>query len=183
MDNIKLKQAWKKQRDCQARYLKEVHRSLLSQREDCEARQTPQVWLMLTLLVIGVILIVSHCNVAHAAVSDDIAVRCIIGEAENQGYDGMLAIGYAIHNRGSLRGVYGCRSVRVLAHLYDVDTYADAVSAWREVKEKWGHDITFGATGWGNNSDIRTFERHAWWNHCDVTVIIGDHTFYKCRRR
>lgn len=175
-----MKTSWKWYRDAQAKYLRDIHRSLLSQRDDCEAHQMPQAWLMLTLLVIGVILIVSHCNVAHAAVSDEKAIQCIIGESESEGSTGMAAIAYAIINRGNIKGVFGCKSKRVINMEYSDDTWNTAMDAWRWAVRNPDLDITNGATGWGNNSDIRTFARHAWWNHCDVTVVIGNHTFYKC---
>lgn len=77
------------------------------------------------------------------------AVNAIIGEAEGEGYMGMLAIACAIRNRGHLRGVYGEKSSRVLGKKYSPKTLELAKKAWKESAVK---DITNGADHWGGKA-------------------------------
>lgn len=97
-------------------------------------------------------------------------VGCIVGEAEDQSYEGMLAIAGAIRNRGHLKGVYGCQSKRLPYVKRAIWLLAD--KAWKESAQV---DITQGADHWHS---IR--EPEAWWEkYGKLTVIIGDHKFYK----
>lgn len=120
------------------------------------------------------------CSPCRAAQVDPArAVNAIIGEAEGESYAGKLAIAAAIRNRGHLRGVYGERAPRVVGKLYGRDARRDAIKAWEESEHT---DPTHGATGWGNDADLREFAKHKWWRKCVVTVKIGNHTFYKERK-
>jgi hypothetical protein len=112
-----------------------------------------------------------------AEIPEHKAILCIIGEAENQGFEGLLAIAHAIRNRGTLKGVYGLHAPRVRYHLYSREILKEATLAWEQ--SAIDYDITHGATGWGNKEDILKFCWNSWWSKCDVTVHIGDHYFYK----
>lgn len=101
-------------------------------------------------------------------------ILCVIGEAEDQGYDGMLAIAYAIRNRQTLKGVYGCKAKRVINRQYDDLTYKEAKKAWEASAS--GKDITMGATHWEN---IKQFGKPYWVKKMKKTVQIKDHVFYK----
>lgn len=103
-------------------------------------------------------------------------VRAVIGEAENQGYEGMLAVADAIRHRGTLHGVYGLHARRVRLHLYSQQTLELANRAWISSRTL---DVTKGATGWGSASDLRVFETKSWWPSMVITAHIGDHWFYK----
>lgn len=104
--------------------------------------------------------------------SDDQAVRAIVGEAENQGYLGMLAVAHAIRNRGTLQGVVGAeRNLRfVPAWVWD-----KARQAWKS--SATGPDITYGATHWEN---VRAFGMPSWADDTmKCTTVIKDHFFFK----
>jgi len=98
------------------------------------------------------------------------AIRCIIGEAEDQGYIGMVAIGEAIRNRGHLKGVYGCTSVRLLSV---GDWLVDQASeAWRDSETS---NLVKGADHWHSDR-----EKPVWWEkYGTLTAKIGNHKFYK----
>ena len=113
------------------------------------------------------------CNNSHAEEVRDPNVLAIIGEAENQGFRGMLAVAGAIRNRGTLKGVYGTRSKRVKNTLYSEKTYRIAQQAWLDSAEI---DITEGATMWENVVD---FGKPYWADSLTKTVVIGSHQFYK----
>ncbi len=127
------------------------------------ASMTPRQWEELRLL--------------HKGVSAELATQAIIGEAEAEGFEGMVAIAHAIRNRGNLKGVYGLNSPRVIKRLYNTRSWYEAKAAWEASYN--GYDMTNGATGWGNASDIEIFKRHSWWKNCVVTAKIGNHWFYK----
>ena len=101
------------------------------------------------------------------------AIKAIIGEAENQGYKGMLAVACAIRNRGTLKGVYGLRAKRVRYSLFNEEAMIDAKLAWEESAK---HDITNGATLWEN---INAFGCPSWVKSCVETFRYKNHVFYR----
>lgn len=113
---------------------------------------------------------------AHGEViSDNQAIKAIMGEASNQGYQGMLAVAGAIRNRGTLRGVYGVKA----KHIYKEPKWVweQARKAWKESASK---DITLGADHWEN---IKAFGTPYWSKGMKKTVLIKDHQFYKAVRK
>jgi hypothetical protein len=112
---------------------------------------------------------------AHAgsvpALTEPLALRAIIGEAANQGQQGMLAVACALRNRGSLQGVYGLNNPVVMKQPAWV--WEHARLAWSESAT---HDITGGATHWEN---VGAFGRPYWTKDMVETVVIKDHRFYK----
>lgn len=89
------------------------------------------------------------CNKVHADVNQSRAVNAIIGEAEGEGYDGMKAIACAIRNRGTLKGVYGEKAPRVLAHKYSDNIEAKALVAWTTSEDPKECAFLKGADHWG----------------------------------
>jgi hypothetical protein len=108
---------------------------------------------------------------AFASINEADAVRAIIGEAANQGKDGMLAVACAIRNRGNLKGVFGLNAKFVDDQPQWVWDHARA--AWAESAT---HDVTDGATSWDN---INAFGEPYWARTMHRTVRVGDHQFFK----
>ena len=140
-----------------------------------------QAVLAVTLLLFA-LFIMAGCVQAQT-ITEEKAVRAELGEAENQGYDGMLAIACAIRHRGSLRGVYGYKAIKLVnGHYYrgkrqiGYKAVQDAKTAWVESSQV---DTVNGATGWGNEADLNKFCSQAWWNKCIVTARVGSHWFYR----
>ncbi len=104
-------------------------------------------------------------------INDNLAIRGIVGEAGNQGYKGMLAVGAAIRNRGTLRGVYGVKNPIVDKQPQWV--FNMAAKAWNESRT---NDITRGATHWEN---VKAFGKPYWAKKMTQTIVIKDHTFFK----
>lgn len=125
-------------------------------------------------LLAGMFLIFQGCALAQVPSSK--AVLSIVGEAEGEGAEGMLAVADAIRNRESLKGVYGLRSYRVRHHLYSNYILHQAEVMWLLSKHK---DITNGATGWGSDEDLNKFCGESWWAHCVLTARVGNQWFYK----
>ena len=133
-------------------------------------------------LVAGMFALLQGCAMAQGVVKvsfEQKAILAIIGEAEGEGFEGMLAVAGAIRNRGSFRGVYGLKAQRVRKHLYSQKTYDLARTAWVESESL---DESNGATGWGNEEDLNKFCSEAWWHNCVITAHIGRHWFYRRKR-
>jgi len=100
-------------------------------------------------------------------------VLCIIGEAEGEGYTGMLAVAEAIRNRGTLKGVYGCNAPRVRDHKYSQEVLETARQAWED--SEGPGDITHGATHWEGTK----FKTPSWAKYMIVTLELNNQRFYK----
>jgi len=125
------------------------------------------------LILVGIMLLSGP--VFGAEIPKERAVLAIIGEAENQGARGMLAIACAIRNRGHLRGVYGEKAPRVLGHKYSEKTYKMALEAWEASKKG---DITGGADHWHN---VRREGENYWTRAYKKTFEYKDHVFFNSK--
>lgn len=83
--------------------------------------------IIVLLMALLVMCVLAGCAQAY---TEDQAIKAIIGEAEGEGYQGMLAIGCGIRNRGTLNGVYGLLAPRVIHHKYSQRVKDMAVSSW-----------------------------------------------------
>lgn len=146
---------------------------------NCEARDSylasakPVIWLVMALISMIVIL-AATCAHAEQRFSDHDAILSVIGEAENQGFEGMLAVSHAIRNRGTLKGVFGLAAPRVKQHKYTEITYKQARKAWMDSAHT--PDITNGATNWENESN---FGIPYWAHDMKMVAVIGDHVFMR----
>lgn len=139
-----------------------------------EDRGLKIAWVLMW-LVLAALLSLLFIPCAHAAIDDQKAVLSIIGEAENQGPKGMLAVACAIRNRGTLKGVFGLNAPRVKRSLYNAATLKAARNAWNMSKIK---DITGGADHWEN---VTAFGRPYWAASMTKTITIGSHNFYRSK--
>lgn len=179
MDAMKIKGSWL--RNHTAKALRDV-RKLLTRSETIEDNEFAHpeespFWAkaLFTVFIVCVCLI-GGCRLCGASesISTYRAVNAIIGEAENQGYQGMLAVAHAIRNRGTLKGVYGERAPRVVQRKFSEKTYQLALKAWCE--SQLTEDFTHGATHWEN---IKAFGCPSWVKECVETFRYKDHVFYK----
>lgn len=117
------------------------------------------------------ILVFAFPNVGHAQVNNLVAYKCLCGEACNQGYDGLTAVGEVLRVRGGTKGLYGCKS-----NLYDKSP--DYVKS--QVKKAWerseSSNLTRGSTHFEN---VKAFGKPYWAKYMQPTVKIKDHQFYK----
>ena len=124
-------------------------------------------------MVVGLVLLTSLNSFADE-VDDEQAIRAVIGEASNQGYDGLLAVCVAIRNRGHLKGVYGLKAKHVDKEPEWV--WAMARKAWKESK----HNRFHSGTHWEN---IKAFGTPYWVKDMAVVCKIGCHTFYAKKKK
>jgi hypothetical protein len=107
--------------------------------------------------------------------TDDRAVKAILGEGEGESYTGKLFLAHALINRGTLVGVYGYHR----AHKAPRKAVIEAQLAWVEAKQNHRrNDPTRGAQHWLNPKEIKG--QVSWVNKCDPTATIGRHVFFKC---
>lgn len=129
------------------------------------------------LFLICIILSATQLRANIPPLNDDNAVKAIIGEAEDQGDIGMLAVACAIRNRDTLRGVFGINSPRVKYHKYSRDTLSTAQFYWdiSRISEDRCNFIQ-GATHWEN---VETFGKPKWAAGMIETFRYMDHVFYR----
>ncbi len=128
----------------------------------------------LFLLFFAVLLIWS--KIAYSEnISDEMAVRIIIGEAANQGLKGMICVGEVIRRRDNVKAFKGYRSKRV---------DQQPPSVWRMASQAWklsaDTNYTLGADHFAN---VRDFKPPFWVKHSVKTYEYKDHVFYKERRK
>ena len=133
--------------------------------------------IILTLILLLTVLCLA--DTAAAAVSDDEAVACILGEARGEyakhGYTAFLALADALRNRGTLKGVYGCSApipLKEQAFLKRMGYDREALRAW---KESASIDLVAGASHW-ESTDFKT---PYWAKGMKVVYQVGKHRFYK----
>lgn len=134
---------------------------------------------MVKCVILFLLLYYTNSTLVYAdSIPKERVVYAIIGEAEGEGYYGMLAVACAIRNRKSLKGVYGEKSRRVTEHQYSPHTLVLAIKAWEESAKK---DVVDGADVWGTKEDVKKFKKTEWFRKYSLVKIIGNHYFYKRR--
>ena len=123
--------------------------------------------------------LLAGCHEAWAEeISEDIAIQCILGEARGEyaehGYPAFLAIADALRNRGTVRGVYGCKADmgKERAYMANKGYYRAARQAWLESKTT---NVVNGASHWESTD----FKIPYWAKDMIVTYQVGKHKFYR----
>src|SRR3990167_894006 len=134
------------------------------------------LWPAISILLPGVVILLAllfgDARLVHASeIPDNIAVRAIIGEAANQGFDGMTAVAEGIRNRGTLKGVYGLKAKHVDKQPEWV--WVKARQAWERSKTS---DLVHRADHWENTT---AFGVPYWAKSMVKTAQIKDHAFYR----
>lgn len=109
---------------------------------------------------------------ASCAVSESQAVKTLIGEASNQGLDGMTAVAEVLRRRGSTQGFYGARRERFISS-QPKWVHDQARKAWKLSKHS---NLTKGATHFEN---VKAFGVPSWASKMKKVAVIKDHTFYR----
>lgn len=142
---------------------------------DCRLiqKQHRSAWgLFWAVAVCVAIILIKSCTFVHAAeIPEETAVGCLIGEAANQGYEGLLYVGEALRKRGSTVGVYGCKA----SHIYKEPKWV-----WDMARKAWHESAstnhTQGADHWEN---IKSFGKPYWADSMVKTLAYKDHVFYR----
>lgn len=109
-----------------------------------------ELYIFITLTIIGgVMACVFLIGCAQAAIPEETAVRCILGEARGESKLAMTAHAEALRNRGTTSGVYGCDVVisqQEMRYIRSRGIDTSARMAWRESANT---NLVDGATFWG----------------------------------
>lgn len=121
-------------------------------------------------IIISLILTICCQDVSAAEISNNLAVKAIIGEASGEGYRGMLAVACGIRNRRTLKGVYGLDAKHIDNEPEWV--WALARKAWEESEKV---DIVNGADHW----ESADFKIPPWAKKMRIVAKVGKHIFYR----
>lgn len=137
-------------------------------------------------------------NRSSPPLTDQNAIKAIIGEGESETYLGKVALAYTIINRGTLKGVCAVNNVIIKngkyykrvslkskyykrtgnrLRLIPKELVSAGKLAWEFAKNNPRGD--WSATGWGTKEDIVIFKREGWFSKCIIVDKIGSHYFYK----
>ena len=140
---------------------------------------------MRKVLIIGSILSLLFLKIASAEsvpLTQDNMVRAVLGESEGEGFQGMLAVAYAINNRGYMKGVYGLKAISVRSGAFWRGSRQIASPTVSEAQKavRWAYwhpekDLTHGATHWEGT----VFKKPYWAKHMTKTLTVGHQAFYK----
>lgn len=123
-----------------------------------------------------IILIVCCASCYAGSINREEAIRAIIGESSNQGYEGMLAVACGIRNRGSLDGVHGLRAPHVDNEPRWV--WEQATKAWDESESNRVHS----GDCWGSKVvDKVWLERMEYSDRFERVYEYREHVFYRER--
>jgi len=125
--------------------------------------------------ILTIVIMFWLCGVLHAEINNGLAVRAIIGEASNQGYQGMLALSVGLRNRGTLQGVYGLNAKHIDKEPQWV--WEQAKRAWAESKYNRLHNGTFWGSTICDKAWIRIMEQQGY----VLVYEYKDHKFYRVR--
>ena len=118
-------------------------------------------------------------------ISDEDGFLVILGEGEGETYEGKLALGSALRNRGKLKGVFGKAAIvkkdgkyyrkgkNGLRLLRD-KAVQESRKAWAESKKK---DYSNGSDHWESTD----FPEPEWSKKMKKTMKVGKHQFYKSK--
>lgn len=145
-----------------------------SKQKDCP------LGLMITLLAI-ILAVVFMSSCAHATISDEQAVHCILGEARLDymyfGYDALLANASALRNRGTIHKAFGCKArfEKEMSYIKLKGIDKEALRAWHESKHS---NITLGATLWASKKCDKEWLVYLK-KHAIKTYEVGNHVYFK----
>jgi hypothetical protein len=131
------------------------------------------VWVYLAILA-GIILL--SCQTAHAEISEETAVKCLLGETRSEP-SAFLAHAEVLRSRNSTKGIYGCNvklSPTEARFIEKKGIRAKALKAWRDSKTS---NITKGATHW----EGKAFKKPYWAKNMTVVYETKLTRFYKER--
>lgn len=134
-------------------------------------KRMPIEWLGI-LTILGLYLILFCGCVCAEPIPMNKAVNAIIGEAEGESAGGKLAIACALRNRGTLKGVYGEYSPRVMWNQYPPYIHQQAAEAWLISADPSMCADMLGSNEWRGENDAPS--------DCTPTVNIGKQRFYRC---
>jgi hypothetical protein len=142
--------------------------------EDMKADKVYSAVMVTVRVAVSILILLLWPRAAQAAVTEEQAVRAIIGEAANQGEHGMICVAEVLRRRGSTKGFYGYKAKHV--NKQPAWVWAQARKAWRESAHT---NYTRGAWYFEN---VKAFGQPCWAGSCVEVYRHKDHVFFAERR-
>ena len=115
-------------------------------------------------------LLLTFMLVGSFALADDIpakhAIKCIMGEARGESFEGQVAVAEVIRRRGKLVGIYGCSYA----------TYTEA--EWKEAERAWKKSRYTNYSKGATHFESIDFKKPYWSKNMKLVTTIGKHQFY-----
>lgn len=115
-----------------------------------------------------IFLTIFACIQPQYDITDDKAIRAIVGEASNQSFYTKQCVAHALRNRGTLKGVYGVQAKHSTKEAYTI--WLDSAQAWQDSEHSI--DPTDGATEFRSINDPQPTDMRE-------TASCGEFLFYK----
>lgn len=138
--------------------------------EQINKDQEHSAWIVAICMLIAGLVLIAFSGRAHAYTNEE-AIKTIVGEASNQGFKGMVAVGEVIRTKGSLKGFYG---------LHASHSAHEPKWVWKQARKAWLASKTTHITHYAEHfENIHTFGKPYWVKNCVKTFEYKDHIFYK----
>lgn len=122
-------------------------------------------------IVLAVILILCAGMAQAGEITEDVAVRVLIGEAGNQGEHGMICVAEVLRQRGSTKGFYGLKAKHV---------DSQPAWVWEQARRAWRKSATTHFTSQATHfENIESFGVPSWARGMRIVYKYKAHTFYK----
>ena len=129
---------------------------------------------LVLLVTVFIFFVTSQSTEAAAHIDPDMAIKVILGEAADQGLDGMIAVAEVIRNRGKLRGFSSMR--RNLDKFASQQPQRIQVLAERAWKMSRYTNYTNGATHFDN---VDRFGMPVWAHGMIRTAKVADMIYFR----
>lgn len=125
---------------------------------------------LLSFFVLAIFFLLS--STVHASqISEDKAVRILVGEAANQGEIGMICVAEVLRKKGSTQGFYGLNAKH---------SHKEPAWVWAQARKAWASSLHTNYTQGANHfENIKAFGCPSWAKNCVQTFKYKDHVFYK----
>lgn len=100
--------------------------------------------------------------------NEEIAIRCIAGEARGESFRGMVAVAEVLRRRGSTRGVVGCKS-----------NFKSSKPIREKARKAWRRSRTTNYSRGADHFDGSAFPRPKWSFKMKKVCVIGKQIFWK----
>ena len=122
-------------------------------------------------VILAMVLILCAGLANAGEISEDVAVRVLIGEAGNQGEHGMICVAEVLRHRGSTKGFYGLKAKHV---------DSQPAWVWEQARRAWRKSATTNFTSQASHfENVEAFGIPSWARGMRIVYKYKAHTFYK----
>ena len=134
---------------------------------------------VLITIILALLFAMAFVDCARAeAIDEQTMVKCVLGEYESGTFDEMTATAEALRNRGTTKGVFGCKAVKGSRNDYKRGTRIIPAYAVKRAIEAVRRSKTSNFTHSAKHWESTDFKEPYWAKNMNVTATIGKHRFY-----